>query len=96
MVAPIAEAALAIGVGLDQIEPRGAVRHAHDQLGANSFGRRQRQQRVGIGIIAERGRERGVDPGPGEIDRHVESVAGTADGEAAVAAAGEFDRRLAD
>src|SRR5262249_34950825 len=37
MVAPIAEAALALVVGLDQIKSRDAIRHAHDELGAHTL-----------------------------------------------------------
>src|SRR6266516_5458844 len=96
MLAPIAEAALAGGMGFDQIEPRGAVGHAHDQFGANAFGRRERNERVRVGIIAERGRIGDVDPCAREIDRGVERVAAEREAIAGVGTAGELDHHLAD
>src|SRR6266576_5124792 len=55
----------------------------------------ERQDRLRIGIIPERGRKRSVDAGAGEIDRHVEAIAGAADAETAVPAADEFDQSFA-
>src|SRR5262249_50695420 len=68
-----------------------AARAQHEVAGDALRGG-ERQDRVRIGIIAERGRKRGVDAGAGEIDRHVEAIAGAADAETAVAAADELDQ----
>ena len=49
-----------------------------------------------MGIVAERSRERHVDAGAGEIDRRVEGVAASREGEAPVGASRELDHHFPD
>ena len=95
-VAPIAEAPLAFGIGLDQVEPGLPPRHAQHQVGLDAFGMGQRHDAIRIGIVAQRGGVGHVDPGARQIDRGVESVPPTTLAKAPVAAAGHFHHDLAD
>ena len=96
LAAPVAEAALALGVGLDHVEAGQPAGHAQHQVGLDAFGRGHRDDAVGIGIVAERGGIGHVDAGARQIDRGVEGVAAAGHAETAVAAAGQFDHDLAD
>ena len=58
--------------------------HAQDQVARNAFGGGQRQNAVGIGIVAERAGEGHIDAGAREIDRGVERIAAAADRKAPV------------
>ena len=78
LVAPVVEAPLALGVGLDQVEAGQPAGHAQHQVGRDALGRGQRDDAVGIGIVAERGRIGDVDAGARQIDRGVEGVAAAA------------------
>ena len=79
------------GIGVHQRQARQAPARAQHEIAGNALGGRERQDRFGIRVIAERRRKAGIDARAGEIDGDIESVAGTADAEAAVAAAHEFD-----
>src|SRR5262249_55046671 len=83
-------------VGVDESEPRQPSAQAQDQIARDPFGGREREDGVGIRIVAERGGEGGIDAGAREVNGDVEGVAGAADAEAAVAAANELDGGLAD
>ncbi len=94
--APIVAVPQAGRIGVDHGEAGEAAAHPQHQVARYALGRGERENGLGIGIIAERGRERGVDARAREVDRDVEGIAGAADAEAAVAAADEFDHRLPD
>ncbi len=94
-VAPVVEAPLALGVGLDQVEPGLPAGHAQHQVGLDPLGAGQRDNAVRIAIVAERGGIGHVDAGAREIDRSVKGIAAAALAEAAVAAAGHLDHDLA-
>ena len=83
-------------IRVDHSEAGQAAAHSQHQIAGNTLRRRKGEDRVGIGIIPQRRRKGGIDPGTGEIDRHVEGVARAADAEAAVAAADELDDRFSD
>jgi hypothetical protein len=94
--APIVAVTRSGGIRVDHGEARQAAAHSQHQIAGNTLRRGKREDHVGIGIISQRRRKGGIEPGTGEIDRHVEGVAGAADAEAAVAAADEFDDRFSD
>ena len=97
LAAPVVEAARLPVASVSITErPGQPAGHAQHEIARHAFGGGEREDAVRIGIVAERGREGGVDAGAREIDRRVEGVAAAADGEAAVAAAREFDHHLAD
>ena len=96
LAAPVAEAPLALAVGLDHVEPGETAGHAQHQVGLDAFGRGHRNHAVGVGVVAERGGVSHVDPGARQIDRRVERVAAAGHAETAIAATGHFDHHLAD
>ncbi len=84
------------GIGLDQAETGEAARHARDQIGGDTFRRGEREDLVGIGVVAERAGEGDRQPAAREIDRGVESVAGAGLPEASVRSARHLDHDFAD
>jgi hypothetical protein len=83
-------------VVVDEAEARNAAAHAQDEVAADVLGRRQCQDAVRVGVVAERGREGDLGAGAREVDRGVERVAAAADAEASVVAARELDHDVAD
>ena len=93
-IAPIANAALAGGTILNKAKPRQPARHAQHQVRGNPFGGGERHDAVRIAVVAERGGERDIDAGAGEINGGIERVPAAGQPEPAVGPTRQFDQRL--
>ena len=82
--------------GFNQAEAGEAARHARDEFGGNAFRRSEREDLVGIGIVAECACESDRQPAASEINRRIESVAGAGLPEASVRSARHLDHDFAD
>jgi hypothetical protein len=96
LVAPEIEVLLAGRIDLYRVETGQPAVHPQDRIAGDAFGGEQRQDGIRIRIMAERGRERDIGPGPRHVDRGIEGVAPAGAGEAAIAAAQQLNHDLAD
>ena len=89
------EMAPAVGVALDQVKTRQPARQAADEIAGDAFGSGERQNAVGIRIVAERRHKRDFDAAARQIDCRVECIAPAAERQAALVAC-NLDHNFAD
>ena len=92
--APIMAVARAVGLAVDHREAGQAAAQSQHEIAGNPLRRGEREDGIGIGIVPERRRKGDIEAGAGEINRHVERVAGAADAESAITAAHQLDDRF--
>ena len=90
--APFAGMVGAGRVGFEHGEAREPSANPQHQVACDPLGGSERNNRIGIRILSERGDKGRLDPGAREINRDVERVADVAEPEPAVRLAGELDR----
>ena len=88
--------ARAVGVTVDHRETGQPAAQSRHEIAGDALRRGKREDRIGIGIVPERRRKGDIDPGAGEINRHVEGIAGAADAKSAIAATHQLDDRFSD
>ena len=96
LAAPVGKAPLALGVRLDDVEPRQPPRQALYEAGAHALGFPARQHLGAPRIVAQRREVVDLGSQPRQVDGRVERIAAPAAREAAVGQLAQLDHALAD
>jgi hypothetical protein len=86
----------AIGRAVDHREAGQAAAQSQHEIAGNPLRRGEREDGIGIGIVPERCGKGDIEAGAGEINRHIERIAGAGDAESAITAAHQLNDRFSD